>query len=70
LNHLDRKSGSEVKRVMGNIIHSIHHRIIKAEDVPTPPLRSLSEIQINIIKTTWEIPAAKVRIIPPSNLMN
>lgn len=55
---------------MGNIIQSIHHRIIKVESVPTPPLRSLTESQINIIKTTWEIPAAKVRRFSRLELMN
>jgi hypothetical protein len=46
---------------MGNMVNRIQGRIIKVEMVPTPPLRSLSESQIEIIKTTWSVPAAKVR---------
>lgn len=45
---------------MGNIISSLHHRIVKSEDIPTPPLHSLTESQVEIVKRTWEIPAAKV----------
>lgn len=45
---------------MGNVISSIQHRIVKSEDVPTPPLQSLSASQVEIVKRTWEIPAARV----------
>lgn len=44
---------------MGNVLKTIHGRIITVEDIPTPPMRELTMNQINIIKTTWEIPAAK-----------
>jgi hypothetical protein len=56
-----KKNYNIVGVAMGNMVHSIQNRIIKVEAVPTPPLRSLTESQIDIIKTTWEIPAAKVR---------
>lgn len=44
---------------MGNVLKTIHGRIIVVEDIPTPPMRELTMNQVNIIKTTWEIPAAK-----------
>lgn len=30
------------------------------EDIPIPEMRNLTDAQVKIIKTTWEIPAAKV----------
>lgn len=45
---------------MGNIISSLQHRIIKAEVIPTPALKNLTDSQVKIVKSTWEIPAAKV----------
>lgn len=44
---------------MGNIINCIENRIISLEEIPTPPMKELSDEQVKIIKTTWEIPAAK-----------
>lgn len=44
---------------MGNVIKSIQNKIIAVEDIATPPMRELSDDQVKIIKTTWEIPAAK-----------
>jgi hypothetical protein len=50
---------------MGNIINSIQSRIISTEDVPIPEMRNLTDNQVKIIKSTWEIPAAKVNHIKP-----
>lgn len=65
--HHDRKSlfqkfsGNWVDRIaIGNIISNIHQRIVAVEEIPIPAMKSLSEGQVNIIKKSWEIPAAKV----------
>lgn len=44
---------------MGNILKTVQGRLIVVEDIPIPPMRDLTKNQINIIKTTWEIPAAR-----------
>lgn len=65
--HHDRKSlpqkfhGNRVDRIaMGNIISNIHQRIVAIEEIPIPPMKTLSESQVSLIKKSWEIPAAKV----------
>lgn len=45
---------------MGNIVNSLQNRVVTMENVPTPTMKSLTENQIKIIKSTWDIPAAKV----------
>jgi hypothetical protein len=44
---------------MGNIV--LRHR--KQEIIETPPLIKLTPEQINIIKRTWAIPNAKVKVV-------
>lgn len=45
---------------MGNIIANIQQRIVVVDDVPIPPMQSLTENQVEIIKKSWAIPFAKV----------
>lgn len=52
---------------MGNVVRSVQNRIVKSEEVPTPPLQSLTESQVEIVKRTWEIPAAKVSVCASFN---
>ena len=47
---------------MGNVIANIHEIISGDKEPPTPPLKPLTDKQIEIVKKTWEIPYAKVNV--------
>lgn len=55
---------------MGNIISNIQNRIIAVEYIPIPEMKNLTDCQVDIIKTTWEIPAAKVSLIIKRSVKN
>lgn len=46
---------------MGNVITNVQQIVTGADKEPeTPPLKPLTDAQIQIIKKSWQIPYAKV----------